>query len=579
MSGDKNKPGTHPEEQQDAQAQIGALDAVMTMTKLVPFGPSRGIHFGSTNFENYGLNQIIDIVESANPELLETAGTALVDARDAIKKAADELKGNLGDIDWKGEARKAFTDWGDSLIKTAEGVADYADTIGTQVLAAGSGLAMVKKSMPHRDNRADPKPPKEFDKADKVETNDEYMAAVKAEKDRQEAINQMYRLASFYTVSAGMMGTAEEPVFPKMPDVGVPVPAGRRDRGPVPRTEASPLRSVEESATVSGQPAREPVTRAQSVGDLPSAKQPADLLAPPDPRVGTQIDSVGTLPQQDVAKPINVTPPATTGPTVPTTGPVPPMVPGTAPPSLRGRAGRITGPGGGLANKIPPSPQGRVGGLPGTGPAPRTSTGPLGQAPRSTTPGPAASRGTGPLGQVPRTAPPGQAAARGTGPMGRGVVGGMPKPTGPVPGQAGGTRGPVGPMQAAPASRSGSGTGRAANGVVGGRPATGAVPTGKGSKLPRGTVIGGEGASAPRPAGQKPVQRGVIGAPPVSEAGRGAARRLTAGPNGVIGAPNAGNSGAAPGRAAVPRGGASSQGPDKRQPLRDEQRGNPATTD
>ncbi|MET9774880.1 hypothetical protein ABZ023_11550 [Streptomyces sp. NPDC006367] len=575
---DNNKPGPHLEEQKDAQAQIGALDAVMTVTKLVPFGPSRGVHFGSTNFEGYGLNQILDIIDSANPELLESAGTALVDARDAIKKAADELKGNLGDIDWKGEAREAFSGWGDNLIKTAEGIADYADLIGTQVLAAGSGLASVKKSMPHRDARTDPKAPKDFDEKDKVETNDEYMAAVKAEKDRQEAINQMYRLASFYTVSAGMMGKAEEPVFPKLPDVGVPAPANIRDGSPIPSAEASPLRSVEEPATVGRQSVREPDMRSQSVGDLPSVNQSAGLVAPSDPRVGTQIDSVGTLPQQEVAKPINATQPTTSGPTGPT-GPLPSMASSTAPPALRGVAGRTTGPGGVPVNRAPAAAKGRVGGVPGAGgPAPRSGAGPLGQAPRTAAPGSVGGRGTAPVGPVPRTAAPGQAAGRGSAPMGRGVVGGVPKSGGPVPGQVGGARGPVGPMQAAPAGRSSSTPGRAANGVVGGRPVTGAVPADKGSKMPRGTVIGGEGAAVPRPAGQKPAQRGVIGAPPAPDAGR-ETRRLAAGPDGVVGAPNAGSRGATSGRAAAPRGGASSQRPDKGRSRRDERRGNSATAD
>lgn len=229
---DKNKPNPHQEEQQDALAQNGALDAVMNMTRIVPFGPSRGIHFGSTNFEGYELNKMLDIVESANPELLESAGQALVDARDAIKKAAQELSDNLGgDVDWKGEARNAFTDWRDSLVTTAEGIAAYADTVGTQVMAAGSGLASVRKSMPPRDTRVNPTPVKDFVEVEKVETNDEYMAAAKVEKHRQEAINQMYRLASFYTVSAGMMGKAEEPVFPRMPDVGVPPPPPRTETG------------------------------------------------------------------------------------------------------------------------------------------------------------------------------------------------------------------------------------------------------------------------------------------------------------------------------------------------------------
>src|SRR5690606_3450700 len=160
MSGDKNKPGLHEEERQEALAQNGALDAFTNMSRVInPFGgPTlRGFHFGSTSFEGYELNDMIDIVESADPTLLDSAGEALAAARDAIKGAAGELSRNLGKIDWEGEAHTAFQDWAGSLVKTAEGIADYADVIGTQVLAAGSGLASVRKSMPPRDTRLDPK--------------------------------------------------------------------------------------------------------------------------------------------------------------------------------------------------------------------------------------------------------------------------------------------------------------------------------------------------------------------------------------------------------------------------------------
>ncbi|MGC0374444.1 WXG100 family type VII secretion target [Streptomyces sp. SAI-229] len=189
MSGDKKNPDPHQEERQEALAQNGALDAFTSMTRIVnPFGgPSvRGFHFGSTSFEGYDLNDMIDIVESADPGLVDSAGEALIAARDAIKDAAGELSRNLGKIDWQGEAHTAFSDWAGSLVKTAEGIADYADVIGTQVLAAGSGLASVRKSMPPRDSRTDPKAVEDIPEAERVDSNDEYTAAVKAEGHRQE---------------------------------------------------------------------------------------------------------------------------------------------------------------------------------------------------------------------------------------------------------------------------------------------------------------------------------------------------------------------------------------------------------
>lgn len=581
MSGDK-KPDPYLEERQEAQAQNGALDAFTHMTRFVsPFGPfsPRGFHFGSTSFEGYDLNDMIDIVESANPALLESAAGALVSASEAIREAADELGRDIEGIDWKGESNTAFTKWATSLVKTAEGIADYADIVGTQVMAAGSGLASVRKSMPPRDNRTDPKTVDDIPEAKRVDSNDEYTAAVKAEKHRQEAINQMYRLASYYTVSAGMMQAAEEPVFPKMPDAGVPLPPGyvkpeppEKDRAPLtPLNDAHP--AYQESRFVgAGSPRAE-----EQQSFLKEASVPEALPRQP---VGTEINSVGTLPPQEAVKPTAVTPP-TSGSAGPQ-GMISPLAPSAVPPAFRGAVGRTTGPSGVPAAKIPPSAQGRVGGAASSGPAARTGSGALGQTPRAAMPGSLGSRESGPLGQAGRTALPGQAGSHGTAPMGRGVVGGVPKPAGPVPGHVSGVpRGPMGAMGATPSSR--SGPERGSDGVVGGRPVTGAVSGGNSSKLPRGTVIGGEGVSGSRATGQRPGQHGVIGAPPATSSTGQASRRSVGSSGGVVGMPNGRvpgtrNSGRTSGESEVQRGATGGRGPGTSRSRREERRdGAPAS--
>lgn len=266
---------------------------------------------------------MIDIVESASPETLETAATALVDARDAIKEAADELSRNLGAVDWEGEAHTAFYKWGMDLTTTAQALATYADEVGTQVLAAGSGLASVRKSMPPRDTRLVRKTVDDIPTPAQVDTNKDYAAAVKAEKDRQEAINQMYRLASFYTVSSGMMQLAEEPVFPKMPDVGVPPPPPGWGKIKDPANQTA-LSDAGDSAATRQHSVANGTDRPSAV-DLPtSPKRGDEAVVLPDRHVGTEIDSVGTLPHQDTMKPTTVTPPSTAGPSGSPVGTVPP---------------------------------------------------------------------------------------------------------------------------------------------------------------------------------------------------------------------------------------------------------------
>lgn len=570
MSGDKKNPDPHQEERQEALAQNGALDAFTSMTRIVnPFGgPSvRGFHFGSTSFEGYDLNDMIDIVESADPGLVDSAGEALIAARDAIKDAAGELSRNLGKIDWQGEAHTAFSDWAGSLVKTAEGIADYADVIGTQVLAAGSGLASVRKSMPPRDSRTDPKAVEDIPEAERVDSNDEYTAAVKAEGHRQEAINQMYRLASFYTVSAGTMAGAEEPVFPKMPDVGVPPPLNEAPVAPGtvqgPSAFLGDARTAYQNAPDAGPGETRPGEQQSLV------KGHSELTTLPQRPVGTEIDSVGTLPPQEAVKSPTGALPTTTGPAG-QPGPVPPVAPGTAPPALRGTSGRPVGPGGVPVAKIPPSAQGRAGGA-------------AGQSPRAAMPGTAAGRGAGPVGPVGRAAMPGPATGRGAGPVGRGIVGGVPRPGGPLPGPVGGVpRGPVGATGPTPPGRGASG--RTGDGVVGGRPVTGSVPGSNSSKPPRGTVIGREGAPGPRTSGQRPGQAGVIGAQPTTSGAGQTPRRSVSPPGAVVGtsrgkASGTGSTGRAAQGTGAPGGSTGNRNSRSNRSRRDERRGDPSASD
>ncbi|MFJ4619249.1 hypothetical protein [Streptomyces sp. NPDC088812] len=563
MSGDRKQPDLYQAEHQDAARQNDTLDAVTDMTRIVsPFGSTRGIHFGKTSFENHELNQMIDIVESASPELLESAGTALVAARDAINDAANELSRNLGDVDWEGEAHTAFYNWGTDLVTTALSLASYTDVVGTQVMAASSGLASVRKSMPPRDNRTDPKTVDEIPVVKQVDTNDEYTAAVKAESHRQEAINQMYRLASFYTVSSGTMQSAEEPVFPKMPSVGVPQPAP----GITPRDEQpdqGSLKTVSHAVTTPQYSVDAAARQAHAENLSSSGQRVDDSASSPAQHVGTEIDSVGTLPPQETIKSTPVTSPSTT-PNVTPVGTTPPFAPVAVPPAARGQVGRTSGFGGVSATRTPTSAQGRAGGTS----AGRTGTG-----------------GTGPVG---RAAVSGQTGGRASGAAGRGVVGGVPRAAGTAAGKANGVpRGPVAGNGATSPGRTGAGRGgigRTTDGVVGGKPVKGTAPGATGSRVPRGTVIGGQNAPTSRGTGERPGQRGVIKAPG-STAGSGQTPgRPLGSPGGVVGAPKERasgprNGGHTPGGIGATRGPVSDKGSGKTRARRDERRDGASSTD
>ncbi|WP_369232906.1 hypothetical protein AB5J56_13240 [Streptomyces sp. R21] len=550
MSDDKQPHGhIHKADLEHVSQQVGVIDATNAVSEMLnnTFLGGGTRFFGKTDFEAHQLNDMIDMVESANPDHLENAGKALWDTRDAVNEAAEELGRHIGRVDWEGESGNAFRDWAYNLVNNARSLAIFAEVVGTQITAAGSGLASVRKSMPPRDTRTDPKTVADIPAPKRVETNDEYAAAVKTEGHRQEAINQMNRLSSFYAVSGETLAGQEGPSFEAVPDLGVPRPTlGPRDdpgRGGHPGS-LSPV-------TESGTERRHAVhtvaddSRSDSTLSSPNSHDESfpehrdDSITSPDRHLGTEIDSVGTLPPE-IVKPTPDGPPSVSGPSGNPGGPVPPIGSGPVPPAFSGPPGRTSGVGGTTGARSPISAQGRVG------------------APGGTSGG---RTGRGPMGPVGRAAATGQTGARGASPeaakspVGRSITGGMPRAGGTAGGRADGV-GPVG------VGRSG--------GIVGGRPTTGAAPGAAGSRLPRGTVIGGESPATSRTKGERPSQRGVIGAPTstTGKSGGQAPRHAVSNPDGVAGAPKgrasrAGNRGSTSGGTGLVRGPAGIRGSDR----------------
>ncbi|MFJ8110706.1 WXG100 family type VII secretion target [Streptomyces sp. NPDC096132] len=503
MSDEQKQPDPHQADKEHVAAQVGAINMISRASELVsglPFGGNIRV-FGKTDFEGHALNDMIDMVDSANPEHLESAGTALLNARDAIQTAAEELQGHVGNVEWQGESGTAFREWGDKLVKHALALSTFAEVAGTQITAAATGLASVRNSMPPRDNRIAPKTVDEIPTPQQVDGNKEYAAAVKAEKDRQEAINQMNRLASFYAVSEETLAAQEAPTFEAMPDVGVPKPLNQKEGWDPGGSAGQSLGSTSgDTGGSSHGSVNSQVERPRAHDTLTPPHSQVDPVTQPDREIGTKIDSVGTLPQQEPKK---------LAPHVPTTtgsgGTVPPSVTGGAPPVFGQATGRTSGFGGATGNRAPVSAQGRAGTPGGTAGA-RGATGPMGRAAAT---GQAGARGGG--------------AAAGRQPMGRGVTGGTPRPMG---GTTNGRAGGIGPTGAA-----------RGNGVVGGRPTNGTSSGTTGARVPRGTVVGAEGNTGARASAGGIGQRGVIGAPNANPR-PGRTGRLTAGnSDGVVGTP------------------------------------------
>lgn len=570
MSGDDKAP-KELTDQQRVDAQVGQVDAVSGVSNVMHdafgFRRVRLLTYGKvTDFEDHKLNAMIDLVHQANPADLEHAGETLAKASKAISDAAVELRRHLKHAreDWQGVAGEEFQKWGEKLATHTEGLATYADGAGVQVTAAATGLASVRSSLPPRDPRpaADQKKPGQLPVLQQFEGNKQYGEAVQVEKDRQEAINQMNRLASFYSVSGSQLANLEKqapPAFEAMPDVGMPPAYEAPSGGTHGSTHHSSLSSVHPTVAVASEASH--ASHSDSGNGRLASTHPAvdtnvDLHRPPT--VGTEINSVGTVPPE-TTKPAPAFPPSTaTGPGAPSGGMLPPLGTGAVPPAFGGPVGRAAGIGGGAGGRTPGSAQGRV----------TTSEG-------TTAGGRAGRGGAGPMGRasaVGQQAARGPASATGRSPMARGVSGGMPRNAGTTSSRTGGAPGGrVGGVPGQPAARTGPGATGAVRtgGVVGGRPASEAGPRATGARVPRGTVIGGEGATGARATGEKPVQRGVIGAKSQAPGtGQGQSQRRSSGnADGVVGAPagrtGARGNGAASGGSGLVSGSAEAHSPDR----------------
>lgn len=502
------------EQQQDVseiKQQYAGTDMMYWLNEILPFGLSASANYlGTSNFEDRKLNEMLDLLDSANPADLENAGDTLEKANNALNKAAKELSDFVTSTDWKGEAALSFESYGQSLVTYAWDVGRYANAVGAQMKVASTGLASVRNSKPPRDDRVDPKKPEAFPEKDKTPDNPEYQKALKAEKDRQEAINLMNRLASYYTVSHASLAREEMPKPPKRLDVAVPAPSGVRRPGEGGSDPAVPPATTRTPSQAIGAEPRFQGDRGSTSGLAET--MPAQVLPS---NTSMQIDSVIAPPPPTTSPPSPPVSPVT-GPPTSQNGPLPPIPTATGP--IRNSTSRIGGP-----------PVARTTGMPGVDKAGR---------PLTTSPGPATGRPTG----VPRVSG-GTGEGRTNSPMGR------PTTTGPGSGQSvrGGQPGTgragtpnqptVGRSTSAPSTGPRGGRSDA---IVGGTPQRTTAGS-AGSRIPRGTVVGGEGTAPGRAPASRPGQAGVIGANPSGvqrTTGRG-----PAGADGVVGTPrNAGQS-------------------------------------
>ncbi|WP_431678752.1 WXG100 family type VII secretion target [Kitasatospora sp. KL5] len=462
----------------------------------------RRIHRDGDDFGGTSHEQLVAMVDSADPVAVMQVGQRLLLAAQKMDEISNELHAHMSGLDWQGEAADNFKTWGGNVSRSTMQLAEYSRNAGTYMATAGETLSEVKRTMPDvptsdmeivRRYEAQPNTAVSVGgfiaggavmpgignvvggwAADKVAnmvdsdwvTEAEAQAARKRiDQAHQDAIQQMSKLGQSYDQSVTRLNSAQPPEFP-------PVPGAEGRHGGQNVDVGGGTGGVGSGGSGSGRPGQTPSWNPPSghqtvptppVHQVPTGPGPIQTMPYPAPHIpSTGIDHAPTVPTAPN--------PNLPNPNLPNGGQVGPLPGG----------GNLGGGGGGhLPGGMPP---GGLGGLGGGGGAGRGgSTAGAGRAGGAGTTGAGARPGGTAGGSAPGAGQAGRAGAPG--------MGGMP--------HAGGAGGGAGARGGAGGGRAGGGLVGRSGGTVGGRrgPAAGGEFTQGGTGLRGRAERGADGRS------------------------------------------------------------------------------------
>ncbi|MFF8376892.1 WXG100 family type VII secretion target [Streptomyces sp. NPDC015661] len=302
--------------------------------------PAEGGGGGGTNFAGMTHEQMLVWLDEASSYYVGEAARRLKTASDQLATIASDLRASMRDMDWEGEAEKAFVEWATNVANSTTHLSDYAERGSVCMEDNSSAIASAQSAMPRYTSQADAK--ENLDAALKyhndpdsqtiarnarasMATSDD-AAAIKAkeEANRQAAADEMYRLSSAYEWSSFRMNSEVPPTFPPPPGSFVPkAPDGRDSSSYLGSTQETGNRSTGTETTTGTRTTHTTQPDTRTTPDTPTVPPTGDPTGPthvirpevrPDAPVDLGIDSVETLPKPD-----------TTGPTTHTPGGPPPL--------------------------------------------------------------------------------------------------------------------------------------------------------------------------------------------------------------------------------------------------------------
>ncbi|MEX0170760.1 hypothetical protein [Streptomyces sp. LMG1-1-1.1] len=454
-------------------------------------GGDGGGGVGGTNFRDMSHQQMLEWLNEASTFYVGDAAGVLRSTGTRLTEIADRLVTRMKEMDWEGEAEKAFSEWTLSVATSTSDLGTYSTDGAYWMEGNAAAIAAAASAIPRYVSYESAKAnleaaikyhndPDSQTIAREARTASEELATIEGKQraNQQAAAAEMERLSATYQWSSTQMSGMQPPTFPPPPGAFVPDAKNRYggDSEYIGSYPQSDSRSTGSDSGTTQNTRSQPDTRttpdSNVVTPTGDSTGPTHVIRPevrPDVPVDLGIDSVETLPtptttgpqtpnpvgQPPIAKPDAVTPPFVT-----TTG-IPPLTPRGGPGPL-GPTSPITG---GTGNPRNPATGGLRSGLG----MPREGISGGRQVPHTT-----GRPATGiPRGTVIGNEPGGR---NGTG-MGRGPMGGGHGMGGPMGGAAG------------------------QNGISGGRRLAGET----------GGVVGGKAQRAGGAGGARPFTQGGSG--------------------------------------------------------------------
>ncbi|MFD8291971.1 WXG100 family type VII secretion target [Streptomyces lavendulae] len=332
----------------------------------------------ATDFEAYSHEQLLAMIASLDSATVVVRATQLQGAAVVIKGIGESLRKHQV-TGWEGEAADSFQKWVTWAGNATLRLADYSEEGSKWMTQAAQTMAEVKTNTPKYDASA----AADLAAAHRFHNDPDAQqlgrtANSKLNGDRQEAIQQLTKLAQSYDLAATQLSKAEAPTFRPPPPEFEPIArdgasdiarsGGGSGGGPGAGGSTYPPAASVGGASSDGL-GRSPEGRMTPAGVSPSSAAPMPAL--PDRDVNVDLSHVATLPDRTpppttgapgsgpsipgggTTNPVMAAPhlplPSATGLKVPGSGPLP----GTRPPS---------GLGGGKTVGLPPRDSGIVGG-------------------------------------------------------------------------------------------------------------------------------------------------------------------------------------------------------------------------